>query len=98
MSGRPVVTSHAIPAASYVRDAIALAAHDDPYSLARRLHVLSVRTEIVKGMHSACEREVAKFFDPRTNYQAAIEHVLDGLRAGQEVLDRTVSFTGEVVS
>jgi glycogen(starch) synthase len=98
LSGRPIVTSHAIPAAKYVKDAASIVPPDNPGALALELAYLASQKGfgMVAHMHEACERATAKFLRPETSYQTAMEHVIGALARGQRVIDRRVGFDGEV--
>jgi glycogen(starch) synthase len=98
LSGRPVLTSRAIPAACYAPGAVRVVKHDDPHAYADDLARLATPAGFteVERIHQACEAEVAKFLRPETSYQAALEHVLRELMHGNAVRERCVGFDGSI--
>jgi len=95
-SGRPVLTSGAIPAASYVSEAVQLVEADNPEAYALAIAALAADPARLTELARACKGAVAMFLDPRTAFDSAMAHVLRALHAAQPVEDRLIDFGGKV--
>lgn len=97
LSGRPVLTSAAVPGLPYLgRAAYSVPAPDSVAYYCAALVTLLHHPHKLQQAAAACKREVQKFFDVGNSYEAAMIHVLNNLSNdfGVKPPHRFIGFSG----
>ncbi len=96
LAGRPVLTSRAIPAAEYVREATVVVAPDDPRAYADALDALCAEPDRVVAMHHACRSAGEKFLVEDTSFSAALQHCFRAIASRRRIVSREITSDGLV--